>query len=88
MLRKKSMLATLKTHGGSMAENMVRMSLELSPDVNQTLDRLAERMHTSKSEVLRKAIGLIEVAVEAREQGKEFGIAEKGTPLQTRIIGL
>jgi predicted transcriptional regulator len=70
------------------ADNMVRLSLELSQDLNRTLDALAERMHTSKSDVLRKAIGLIEVAVEAREKGKVFGVADKSTPLETRIVGI
>jgi len=71
-----------------MAEKMVRLSLELSPDLNRLLDDLSERMHTSKSEVLRKAIGLIEVAVDAREKGKVLGIADKTTPLETRIVGI
>lgn len=66
----------------------VRLSLDVSPQLNETLESLAERTHGTKSDVLRKAIALLEVAVEAKEQGKDFGVAEKGTALATKIVGI
>jgi predicted transcriptional regulator len=67
---------------------VVRLSLELSPQANETLEELSEKIHGSKSEVLRKALALMEVAVRAREQGYKLGIANKDQQLMTEIIGV
>jgi len=66
----------------------VRLSLEVSSQVNETLESLASKMHGSKSDVLRKAIALMEVAVRAKEEGKRFGIADPDQRLTTEIVGL
>jgi predicted transcriptional regulator len=69
-------------------EKPTRLSVELSPELNRALVRLARETHGTKSEVLRKSIALMEVAVEARKAGKKFGVAEKDQPLTTEIVGL
>lgn len=66
----------------------VRLSLDISPELNTLLEQLANTTGGTKSEVLRKAISLMEVAVEAKRQGKKFGIAERDQQLSTEIIGL
>jgi predicted transcriptional regulator len=66
----------------------VRLSLDISPELNELLETLATTTGGTKSEVLRKAIALMEVVVEAKRQGKKFGIAEKDQPLATEIIGV
>lgn len=66
----------------------VRLSLDISPELNELLESLADSIGGTKSEVLRKAIALMEVAVEAKRQGKKFGIAEKNQTLTTEIIGI
>jgi len=66
----------------------VRLSLDISVEANALLEQLAEQIGGTKSEVLRKAIALMEVAVEAKRQGKKFGIADKDQELRTEIIGL
>lgn len=66
----------------------VRLSLDISPELNSLLEELAATIGGTKSEVLRKAIALMEVMVEAKKQGKKFGIAEKDQPLATEIIGI
>lgn len=66
----------------------VRLSLDISPELNVLLEELAVAIGGTKSEVLRKAIALMEVMVEAKRQGKKFGIAEKDQPLATEIIGI
>jgi predicted transcriptional regulator len=68
--------------------NKVRLSLDISPELNELLADLAYKMGGSKSDVLRKAIALMEIAVEAKRQGKKFGIAEKDQPLATEIVGI
>jgi predicted transcriptional regulator len=64
------------------------LSLDISPELNDLLEQLATRTGGTKSDVLRKAISLMEVAVEAKRQGKKFGIAERDQQLTTEIIGL
>ncbi|HEX4951186.1 MAG TPA: DNA-binding protein [Blastocatellia bacterium] len=66
----------------------IRLSLDISPETNELLEQLARQIGGTKSEVLRKAIVLMEVAVEAKRQGRKFGIAEKDQPLATEIVGL
>jgi predicted transcriptional regulator len=66
----------------------IRFSLDMSPELNQKLEDLAEKSHASKSDVLRRAIMLLEVAVEAKEKGKKIGIASKEQTLETEIVGL
>ena len=66
----------------------VRLSLDISAELNALLERLADTTGGTKSDVLRKAIALMEVAIEAKRQGKKFGIAEKDQQLATEIIGI
>lgn len=71
-----------------MSEKSIRLSLEVSPQLNATLEELAEKTHGSKSDVLRRAIALMEVAVHAKEEGKKFGVANKDQELATEIVGI
>ena len=71
-----------------MATKSIRLSLDVSPELNEALEQLAQATHGSKSDVLRKAVVLMEVAVRARREGKRFGIAEPGEKLSTEIVGL
>ncbi len=48
----------------------IRLSLAISPELNETLEALAVSRHTTKSEVLRKAIALYDVVAEAQSQKK------------------
>ncbi|MDQ3816193.1 MAG: ribbon-helix-helix protein, CopG family [Acidobacteriota bacterium] len=66
----------------------IRLSLDVSTEMNELLERLADATGGTKSDVLRRAVALMEVLVEAKRQGKKFGIAEKDQPLATEIIGL
>ena len=66
----------------------VRLSLDISPELNALLEQLAATTDSTKSDVLRKAIALMEVAVDAKRRGLKPGLAEKEQPLATEIIGL
>jgi hypothetical protein len=52
------------------------------------LNTLAAKLHTTKSDVLRKAVALLEVAVRAKEEHKKFGVAAPDQTLETEIVGL
>ncbi|MBN3873481.1 MAG: ribbon-helix-helix domain-containing protein [Nostoc sp. JL33] len=47
-------------------EKMVRLNLDLSPELNQILDELANKIGISKSDVLRQAITLMQIMVIAK----------------------
>ena len=69
----------------SNAQEMVRVSLDMPPELNEVLEELASKMGGSKSDVLRQAIALMQIIVKAKEQGQEFGISELNKPLATQI---
>jgi hypothetical protein len=66
----------------------MRLSLDVSPQLNNLLEELSDELGITKSEVLRKAVVLMKVAVDAQRQGKKFGIAERNQPLTTEIVGI
>ena len=76
------------TERGSASGERVRLSLELSPRLYALLTELAEETHSSKADVLRRALGLMQVAVEGRKRGQRLGLADKDQPLATEIVGL
>lgn len=70
-----------------MAKSQIRLSLDVSPELNSVLDEMAEKTHTTKSEVLRKSIALMEVAVQEKERGNQLGVF-KDHQIIKEIIGL
>jgi Arc/MetJ-type ribon-helix-helix transcriptional regulator len=68
----------------------VRLSLDVTPEVNELLEQLVRDLGASnKSEVLRKAIALMKVAAEAKEDGHKLYIGDAPPPGASReIIGI
>jgi predicted transcriptional regulator len=66
----------------------IRLSLAVSPELNERLELLASNGHMSKSEVLRKAIALFDVVAEAKSEKKRFGILDQNKQLLTEIVGI
>lgn len=66
----------------------IRLSLSVSPELNNRLEELAESGHVSKSEILRKAIALFDVAAEAKADKKRIGILDQNKQLVTEIVGI
>lgn len=65
----------------------VRLTLDVSRPLHETLVRIAAKMDTSYAEVLRRSIALMEVGVEAKQRGLHLGIADEGaTHVHTRIL--
>ncbi len=72
-----------------MANNKVKLSVEVSQELDATLEQLAKDVHGTKSDVLRKGIALLQVAVEAKKQGQKFGVADStGKHLEREIVGI
>ena len=66
----------------------IRLSLDVSPEVYELLDNLATTTGGTKSDVIRKAIALVKVAVEGKQKGLKLGLAESNQVLTTEIVGL
>jgi len=72
-----------------MAARKIKLTLELSEDANNTLEEIAEESSTTKSDVLRKAIGLIKVATSEKKKGRELAVIDsKSEKVVTHIVGL
>jgi Arc/MetJ-type ribon-helix-helix transcriptional regulator len=67
---------------------MPRLNFDVSPELDETIEKLVKQTGSaSKSEVLRRAIALMEVAAEAKQEGRKIVIAEKDrTPVAEVII--
>jgi anti-sigma regulatory factor (Ser/Thr protein kinase) len=68
--------------------NRVRLNLVITRRLDDTLERIAEANGTNKSEILRRALALIEVANEAREHGNKLGVVSKDRQVLAEIVGL
>lgn len=66
----------------------VRLSLSVSPELNERLEQLASAGYTTKSEILRRAIALYDVAAEAKTEKKRLGILDQNKQLLTEIVGI
>ena len=65
---------------------MRRLNLELSDEAYDNLEMLRKRMgKTSKAEVLRSAVGLLELAQMQRAKGKALGIISGDSQVEARI---
>ena len=66
----------------------VRLSLQVSQELNQTLEEIAASTGSNLNDVIRQALALIEVAHTAKKQGRHIGIVSDARKLDTEFIGL
>lgn len=71
-----------------MATDKVRLSLEVTTELNRTLEELATQVGGTKSDAIRKAIALLSVAIEGKQQGQSMGLVDRDNKLVTRIVGV
>ncbi len=64
-----------------------RTVLDMSPEVHGLLEQLAEDAGTSKVDVIRKALGLYRLALDAHREGLTVGAAGEDQPLDTEFVG-
>lgn len=71
-----------------MAEKF-KMTLEMSPELNSMIEQIAKASSSTKSDVVRKALALMEVAFEAKEKDQVLALVQKkDNKLVSRIVGL
>lgn len=71
-----------------MSRKRVQLSLDVSPELYQTLNDVAHKLNEDLADVLLKAIVLMEVAAEAKKEGKHIWIADDRQNLETEIVGI
>lgn len=69
-------------------EQRIQINLDLSPELYKTINNLAQQMNGDNAEVLLKAIALLEIAVEAKHEGKHLWIADDNHNLETEIVDI
>jgi hypothetical protein len=76
--------------GARQGRNRIRFSLELTPESYEFLESLVEGTNsTNKSEVLRKAITLMGIAMDAKKSGQKLYISDTPPEGNSReIIGI
>ena len=66
----------------------VKLSLALPPEVNQSLEEIANELHTTKSDVLRRSLVLMVEAHKARKDNKIVGVLGTDKTLEKEFIGI
>ena len=70
-----------------MSSAKIRLNFDVTPEVNAKLEELAAKLGGTKAEVLRKAIALIDFAVESRDGGALLASVKNGKVV-TQVVGL
>lgn len=65
----------------------VRLSLDVSSELNYVLESVAKATHSSKSDVLRKSIALLEIAVKEKKHGNHLGVFNEKQKIINEIVG-
>lgn len=66
----------------------VRLNVNITEELNSRLDVLAAQSGTNKSELMRKAIALIDLAVTESKQGHRLGILDEKRHVLREIVGI
>jgi len=67
---------------------MIRMNITISDELAKRLSDLSEQSDTTKSEILRKALTLFDLAQEGKREGKKLALVGNGGQVMTEIVGL
>ncbi|MGH2354495.1 MAG: ribbon-helix-helix protein, CopG family [Chloroflexota bacterium] len=70
-----------------MAER-VRVSLDVTPEMKEIIDSLAERSGTTQADVLRRAVALFKVVKDAGEKGEAPALVNTDGEVTTKIVGI
>ena len=71
-----------------MAQEKLRMNVQISQELTDLIDGIASNSGANRSEVIRQALALMKVAHDARRRGKHIGIVADADKLDTEIVGV
>lgn len=68
-------------------ENLEKLIVDVTPELNETLDKLSSLTNSSKSEVVNKAVELMKSIIAYQKEGKVIGVVERlGESISVKII--
>ncbi len=70
-----------------MAEK-VRVNLQLSQEIFQSLEKIAEDTGGNRGSVIQQALALMKVAHDAKRNNLHIGLVADASKLDTEIVGL
>jgi hypothetical protein len=72
------------------AHGKVHLHLDVSPEIADFLDMLAQENATTKTDVMRRAIALLKIAHEEKKRNRSMGFiaAAHDHLLETKVIGV
>lgn len=71
-----------------MSKKNISLSLDMSPDFYDILERLSENSHSSKSDVLKKSVLLLKYLKEETKKGHHIGIIDSNKNVIDQINGI
>lgn len=69
-------------------KNTTSISLQVSPELNALLENMASESHSTKSDVMLKAIAMMDVAIKAKNNNQKVGILDLNDNLVNEIVGI
>jgi hypothetical protein len=87
---------TLKSHenkdvgasSGALPERSVTLRLTITPELDGILEDMSEDLGLSKGRTIIKALELLQVALDARKEGKGIAIVDDDLNVEQEILGL
>ena len=70
-----------------MSKQSVRLTLDVSNELNDALDRMAKEAHSTKSDILRKSFVLMEVALKEKKKHNRMAIINDKDDVVKEIVG-
>lgn len=56
---------------------VISLSLNMSPELHKKLKKMSLEAHTSETDILKKAIFLLDIAMENKKKGNKVAIVDK-----------
>ncbi len=70
-----------------MSKRNVRLSLDVSAELNELLEAMGKETSSTKSDVLRKSIALLEMALREKQRGNHLGVFNNDQKIVKEIVG-
>jgi hypothetical protein len=65
-----------------------QVRLELPKEADERLEQIARELGISRIDLMRRALGLLDISHEARKKGKIVGIMTKDHRLEEEFVGI
>ena len=68
--------------------HVVRMSLNMSPELNGILEKMSKEAHATKTDILKKAIFLMNIAMDSKKKGNAVAVVNQEGYQVSEILGI